>query len=143
MPGDHAQPAQQRSSQGMPELVSSQNDDETEPYDTGDTPVLTEEEIAQLQEEDVDTEPYTPDHSHFVHMDGTVVLPLGPKSKLLLILVHRMSLVSISLNSILPRIARSSQRQNQLSLKKFRRIMLRISNKPSLKNSEVFLISLP
>jgi len=55
---------QQQSSQGTPELVSSQHDDdETEPYETDDTPVLTEEEIAQLQEEDVDTEPYTSDHS--------------------------------------------------------------------------------
>ena len=34
VPGDHAQPAQQQSSQGTPELVSSQKDDETEPYDT-------------------------------------------------------------------------------------------------------------
>ena len=80
VPGDLAQPAQQQSSQGTPELVSSQNDDdETEPYETDDTPVLTEEEIAQLQEEDVDTEPYTSDHSHFVEIDGTVVVPLGPK----------------------------------------------------------------
>ena len=35
------------------------DDDETEPDETDDTPVLTEEEIAQLQEEDVDPEPYT------------------------------------------------------------------------------------
>ena len=118
-PGDFAQPAQQQSSQGTPELVSSQNDDdETEPYETDDTPVLTEEDIAQLQEEDVDTEPYTSDHSHFVDIDGTVIVPLGPKSKLLLILVHTMLLDSNSLNSILPRMERSSQRQNQLSLKK-------------------------
>ena len=80
MPGDFAQPAQQQSSQGTPELVSSQNgDDETEPYETDGTPVLTEEDIAQLQEEDVDTEPYTPDHSHFVDIDGTVFVPLGPQ----------------------------------------------------------------
>ena len=79
VPGDHAQPAQQQSSQGTPALVSSQkNDDETEPHETDDTPVLTEEEIAQLQEEDVDTEPYTSDHSHFVDIDGTVFVPLGP-----------------------------------------------------------------
>ena len=79
-PGDFAQPAQQQSSQGTPELVSSQNDDdETEPYETDDTPVLTEDDIAQLQEEDVDTEPYTSDHSHFVDIDGTVFVPLGPK----------------------------------------------------------------
>ena len=79
-PGDFAQPAQQHSSQGTPELVSSQNDDdETEPYETDDTPVLTEDDIAQLQEEDVDTEPYTSDHSHFVNVDGTVFVPLGPK----------------------------------------------------------------
>ena len=78
VPGDHAQPGQQQSSQGTPE--SSQNDDdETEPYDTDNTPVLTEEEIAQLQEEDVDTEPYTSDHSHFVDIVGTVFGPLGPK----------------------------------------------------------------
>ena len=80
VPGDHAQPAQQQWSQGTPELVSSQNDDdETEPYETDDTPVLTEEEIAQLQEEDVDTEPCTSDHSHFVDIDGAVFVPLGPK----------------------------------------------------------------
>ena len=79
-PGDFAQPAQQQSSQGTPELVSSQNDgDETEPYETDDTPVLTEEDIAQLQEEDVDTEPYTLDHSHFVDIDGTIFVPLTPK----------------------------------------------------------------
>ena len=79
-PGDFAQPAQQQSSQGTPELVSSQqDDDETEPYETDDTPVLTEDDIAQLQEEDVDTEPYTSDHSHFVNVDGTVFVPLGPK----------------------------------------------------------------
>ena len=80
MPGDHAQPFQQ-SSEGTPELVSSQiDDDETEPNDTDDTPVLTEEEVAQLQE-DVDTEPYTytSDHSHFVDIDGTAFVPLGPK----------------------------------------------------------------
>ena len=78
MPGDHAQPAQQQSSQGTPELVSSQNDDdETEPYETDDTRVLAEEEIAHLQ--DVDTEPYTSDHSHFVNIDGTVFVPLGPQ----------------------------------------------------------------
>ena len=41
MPGDFAQPAQQQSSRETPELVSSQNDDdETEPYETDDTPVL-------------------------------------------------------------------------------------------------------
>ena len=80
MPGDFAQPAQQQSSQGTPELVSSQNDDdETESYETDDTPVLTEEEIAQLQEEDVDTEPYRSDHSHLVDIDGTAFVPLGPK----------------------------------------------------------------
>jgi len=80
VPSDHAQPAQQQSSQGTPELVSSQNDnDETEPYETEDAPVLTEEEIPQLQEEDVDTEPYTSDHSHSVDIDGTVFVPLGPK----------------------------------------------------------------
>ena len=55
------------------------DDDETEPYETDDTPVLTEDDIAQLQEEDVDTEPYTSDHSHFVNVDGTVFVPLGPK----------------------------------------------------------------
>ena len=37
------------------------------------------EEIAQLQEEDVDTEPYTSDHSHFVDIDGTVFVPLRPQ----------------------------------------------------------------
>ena len=45
-------------------MIPSQSDeDETEPYDKDDTPVLTEEEIAQLQEDDVDTEPYNSDHS--------------------------------------------------------------------------------
>ena len=39
VPGDHAQPAQQQSSHGTPELVSSHNDDETEPYETDDAPV--------------------------------------------------------------------------------------------------------
>ena len=32
-----------------------------------------------LQEEDVDTEPYNSDHSHFVDVDGTVFVPIGPK----------------------------------------------------------------
>ena len=40
---------------------------------------LTEEDIAPLQEEDVDTEPYTSDHSHFVDIDGTAFVPLTPK----------------------------------------------------------------
>ena len=40
---------------------------------------MTEEEIAQLQEEDVDSEPYTSDHSHFVDIDDTVFVPFGPK----------------------------------------------------------------
>ena len=40
---------------------------------------MTGEDIAQLQEEDVDTEPYTSDHSHFVDIDGAVFVPLGPK----------------------------------------------------------------
>ena len=63
-------------------MISSQNDeDQTEPYDTDDTPVLTEEDIAQLQEEDVDTEPYTSDHSHFVDMYGDVFVPIYPKLK--------------------------------------------------------------
>ena len=63
VPGEHAQ-------QGAPELVFSQNDDETESCDIDETPVLTEEEIAQLQEED---------RSHFVDIDDTVFVPLGPK----------------------------------------------------------------
>ena len=79
MRGDHAQPDQHQSSQGTPELASSQNHDETEPYDTDDTPFLTEEAIAQLQEEDVDSEPYISDHSHFVDIDGTVFVPLRLK----------------------------------------------------------------
>ena len=53
---------------------------------------MSEEEIAQLQEEDVDTEPCTSDQSHFVGIDGTVFV----SSKLLLILVHVMLLVSTS-----------------------------------------------
>jgi len=119
MPGDFAQPAQQQSSQGTPELVSSQNgDDETEPYETDGTPVLTEEDIAQLQEEDVDTEPHTSDHSHFVDIDGTVFVPLGPQIQAAPDLFHTMLLGSNSLNSTWPRMERSSQRQNQLSLKK-------------------------
>ena len=118
-PGDFAQPAQQQSSQGTPDLVSSQyGDDETEPHETDETPVLTEEEIAELQEEDVDTEPYTSDRSHFVDIDGTVLFLWDLRFKLLLILVHMMLRVSINLNSIWPRMARSSQRQNQLSHKK-------------------------
>ena len=80
MPGDFAQPAQQQSSQGTPEVVPSQHDDdETEPYETDDSPVFTEEDIAQLQEEDVGAEPYTSDHSHFVDVHGIVFVPLGPK----------------------------------------------------------------
>jgi hypothetical protein len=51
-------------------LISSQDGYETEPYETDDTPVLTEEDIAQLQEEDVDAEPYTSAQSHFVDIDG-------------------------------------------------------------------------
>ena len=118
-PGDFAQPAQQQSSQGTPELVSSQNDDdETEPYETDDTPVLTEDDIAQLQEEDVDTEPYTSDHSHFVDIDGTVFVPLGPKVQAAPEFGSYDVTGFNSLNSILPRMERSSQRQNQLSLKK-------------------------
>ena len=94
-PGDFSQPDQNPSTQGTPELVPAQDDDEerTELYEDEDTPVLTEEDIAQLQEEDVDTEPYNSD--------------------------HMMSVVSISLNSILLRMARNNQRLNQLSLKKF------------------------
>eukprot|EP00435_Cladocopium_sp_Y103_P055909 s3094_g18.t1 len=79
MPGEYAQQEPQQNSQGTEELISSHDDDETEPYNTEDTPVLTEEEIAQLQEEDVDTEPYQSDHSHFVDFDCTVFVPLGPK----------------------------------------------------------------
>ena len=41
-----------------------------------------------------------------------------PKSKLPLILAHMMLLDSINLNSILPRMEKSSQKQNQLSPKK-------------------------
>ena len=63
-------------------MVPAQEDDgQTKPYDTDDAPVLTEEEIAQLQEEDVDTERYNSDQSHFVDSDGTVFVPLGPKLK--------------------------------------------------------------
>ena len=81
MPGDFSQPDQNPSTQGTPEMVPAQDNDEerTEPYDDDDTPVLTEEDIAQLQEEDVDTEPYNSDHSHFVDVDGTVFVPIGPK----------------------------------------------------------------
>ena len=81
MPGDFSQPDQNPSTQGTPEMVPAQDDDEerTEPYEDDDTPVLTEEDIAQLQEEDVDTEPYNSDHSHFVDVDGTAFVPTGPK----------------------------------------------------------------
>eukprot|EP00435_Cladocopium_sp_Y103_P009394 s2970_g2.t1 len=79
MPGEFAQQEPQQNSQGTEELISSHDDDQTQPYETDDTPVLTEEEIAQLQEEDVDTEPYQSDHSHFVDFDGTVFVPLVPK----------------------------------------------------------------
>ena len=81
MPGDFSQPDQNPSTQGTPELVPAQEDDEerTEPYEDDDTPVLTEEDIAQLQEEDVDTEPYNSDHSHFVDVDGIVFVPIAPK----------------------------------------------------------------
>ena len=48
-------------------------------YHTDDTPVLTEEEISQLQKEDADTEPQNSDSSHFVDVDGTVFVPLNPK----------------------------------------------------------------
>ena len=47
----------------------------TEPYNDDDTPVLTEEEIAQRQEEDVDTEPHNSGQSHFVNSDGIVFVP--------------------------------------------------------------------
>ena len=81
MPGDFSQPDQNPSTQGTPEMVPAQDNDEerTEPYEDDDTPVLTEEDISQLQEEDVDTEPYNSDHSHCVDVDGTVFVPIGPK----------------------------------------------------------------
>ena len=81
MPGDFSQPDQNPSTQRTPEMVPAQDNDEerTEPYDDDDTRVLTEEDIAQLQEEDVDTEPYNSDRSHFVDVDGTVFVPIGPK----------------------------------------------------------------
>ena len=81
MPGDFSQPDQNPSTQGTPELVPAQDDDEerTAPYNDDDTPVLTEEDIAQLQAEDVDTEPYNSDHFKFVNVDGTVFVPIGPK----------------------------------------------------------------
>eukprot|EP00435_Cladocopium_sp_Y103_P059384 s116_g21.t1 len=79
MPGEYAQQEPQQNSQGTEDLISSHDDDETEPNKTDDTPVLTEEEIAQLQEEDVDIEPSQSDHSRFVDFDGPVFVPLGPK----------------------------------------------------------------
>ena len=80
MPGDFLQPDQNPPPQGTPEMVPAHDDDhQTEPYNDHDIPVLAEEEIAQLQEEDVDTEPCNSDHSHFVDIDGTVFVPLGPK----------------------------------------------------------------
>ena len=81
MPGDSSQPDQNPSTQGRPEMVPAQDNDEerAEPYDDDDTPVLIEEDMAQLQEEDVDTERYNPDHSHFVDVDGIVFVPIGTK----------------------------------------------------------------
>ena len=81
MPGGFSQPDQNPSAQRIPEMVPAQDDDEerTEPHNDDDTPVLTEEGTAQLQEGDVDTEPYKPDHSHFVDVDGIVFVPIGPK----------------------------------------------------------------
>ena len=80
MPGDFPQPDQNPSPQGTPDMVPAQDDDDqTEPYDTDDTPVLTEVEISQLQEEDLATGPYNLDHSHCVDSNGTVFVPLGPK----------------------------------------------------------------
>ena len=74
MPSDFSQPDQNPSPQGTPGMVPAQDDDDqTEPYNDDDTPVSTEEEIAQLQE-DVDTEPYS-DHPHFVDIDCTVFVP--------------------------------------------------------------------
>eukprot|EP00435_Cladocopium_sp_Y103_P064779 s194_g26.t1 len=79
MPGEYAQQEPQQKTLRTKELISSHDDDATEPYNTDNTPVLTEEEIAQLQEEDVDTEPYQSNHSHLLDFDGTVFVPLGPK----------------------------------------------------------------
>ena len=68
MPGDFSQPDQNQSSQGKPEMMPSQADDDAAPsYETDRTPVLTEEEIAQLQEEDADIELYTLYHSFCRH----------------------------------------------------------------------------
>ena len=128
-PGDHAQPAQQQSSRGTPEFVSSQNnDDETEPYETDDTPVLTEEEIAQLQEEDVDTEPYTSDHSHFVDIDGTVFVPLGPKIQAAPDFGSYEVTGFYQFEPYLAKNGKKQPRQNQLSLKKSWGSMLRRSS---------------
>ena len=70
MLGDFSQPDQNPSPQGTPEMVPAQEDgDQTEPYNDDDTPVLTEEEIAQLQEEDVDIEPYNSNHAHRTQID--------------------------------------------------------------------------
>ena len=119
VPGDHAQPAQQQSSQGTPDFASSQNDDdETEPYETDDTPVLTEEEIAQLQEEDVDTEHYTSDHFHLIDIDVTVFVPLGPQIQAAPDFGSYDVTGFNQSEQYLANMERSSQRQNQLSPKK-------------------------
>ena len=144
MPGNFSQPDQNPSTQGTPELVPAQDADEegTEPYEDDDTPVLTEEDIAQLQEEDVDTEPYNSDHSHFVYVDGTVFVSIGPK----LTGVPDFGSYDVSgFNQFEQYLffARNNQRLNLSLLRKFCESMLRRSNKPSLKNSEVFWTSLP
>ena len=61
------------------EFLSPQEDAETEPYGTDDTPILTEEEIDHLQGVDAETVRYDSDHSHFVDLDGDVRVPLTPK----------------------------------------------------------------
>ena len=139
MPGDFSQPDQNQSSQGTPEMVPAQdNDDETQPYDTDDTPVLTEEEIAQLQEEGVDTEPYNSDHSHFVDTDGTAFVLSGPRPNA----APNFGSYDVSgFNQFEQYLAKNGKKQpkaesviTQEVLKKYAKDI----NKPSLKNSEVF-----
>ena len=121
MPGDFSQPDQNPSHKVHLNLVPAQDADEerTEPYEDDDTPVLTEEDIAQLQEEDVDTEPYNSDHLILWMLMVLFLFQSDPNSLVFLILVRMMSVVLISLNSILLRMAGNNQRLNLSLLKKF------------------------
>ena len=104
---------------------------------------MTEEETAQLQEEDVDIEPYDSDHSHFVDIDGTIFVPLGPK----LTGAPDFGPYDVSgFNEFEQYLAKTGKKQpkaESVITQEVLRKLPRRSNKPSLKNSEVFWISLP